>query len=142
MLNTDLTRVGDLYHDIGKLYAPRWFIENQSDGVNPHDLLDDPNASVLQAHVDEGLRLAHRHQLPQMVANFIPEYQGTLKMGYFLYRARERNPLVEENYFRYRGPPPMPRSRETSLLMLADGCEAALRSQPSHRSASGSTMYY
>ena len=54
-------------------------------------------------------------------------------MGYFLHRARKRNPLVEENYFRYRGLP-MPRSRETSLLVLADGCEAALRSQPSHTS--------
>ena len=85
MLNTDLTRVGDLYHDIGKLYAPRWFIENQSDGVNPHDLLDDPNASasVPQAHVDEGLRLAHRHQLPQMVANFIPGHQGTRRWATF-----------------------------------------------------------
>ncbi|GCE65127.1 HD family phosphohydrolase [cyanobiont of Ornithocercus magnificus] len=130
----DLIRAGALYHDIGKLYAPGWFIENQSNGVNPHDILDDPeaSASILQAHVDEGLRLARRHRLPQPVASFIPEHQGTLKMGYFLHQAQKLNPLVEENRFRYRGP--VPRSRETAILMLADGCEAALRSQPPNTS--------
>ncbi|MGB5134713.1 MAG: HDIG domain-containing metalloprotein [Prochlorococcaceae cyanobacterium] len=128
--DVDLVRTGALYHDVGKLHGPQWFIENQEGGRNPHDQLDDPftSASILQAHVDEGLRLARRYRLPRPLADFIPEHQGTLKMGYFLHQARERNPAVPEELFRYRGP--TPRSRETGILMLADGCEAALRSLP------------
>ena len=128
--NVDLIRTGSLYHDVGKLHAPDWFIENQKDGPNPHDALDDPEASaaVLQAHVDEGLKLAKRHRLPRQIADFIPEHQGTLKMGFFLHRARQRDAHVDETLFRYHGP--TPRSRETAILMMADGCEAALRSLP------------
>ncbi|MFM2080112.1 MAG: hypothetical protein RLZZ219_794, partial [Cyanobacteriota bacterium] len=128
--DVDLIRTGALYHDVGKLHGPHWFIENQEGGVNPHESLDDPHlsAGILQAHVDEGLRLARRHRLPRPLADFIPEHQGTLKMGYFLHEARRRDPSVPEAAFRYRGP--NPRSRETAVLMLADGCEAALRSLP------------
>ena len=128
--DVDLVRTGALYHDVGKLHGPQWFIENQDSGANPHDQLDDPfaSAAILQAHVDEGLKLARRHRLPRPLADFIPEHQGTLKMGYFLHQARERDPAIEEARFRYRGP--TPRSRETGILMLADGCEAALRSLP------------
>ncbi len=128
--DVDLIRTGALYHDVGKLHGPRWFIENQENGVNPHDELDDPfaSAAILQAHVDEGLKLARRYRLPRPLADFIPEHQGRLKMGYFLYQARERDPAVSEEQFRYHGP--APRSRETAILMLADGCEAALRSLP------------
>ncbi len=128
--DTDLVRTGALYHDVGKLHGPQWFIENQSGDDNPHDRLDDPFASarILQAHVDEGLKLARRYRLPRPLADFIPEHQGTLKMGYFLHRARELDPGVSEASFRYRGP--APRSRETAILMLADGCEAALRALP------------
>ena len=126
----DLIRTGALYHDVGKLHAPNWFIENQEEGLNPHDALDDPfaSAAILQAHVDEGLKLARRYRLPRPLADFIPEHQGTLKMGYFLHQARERDPTLAEDRFRYQGP--IPRSRETAILMLADGCEAALRSLP------------
>ncbi|MFM1813260.1 MAG: hypothetical protein RLZZ336_2198, partial [Cyanobacteriota bacterium] len=128
--DVDLVRTGSLYHDVGKLHGPQWFIENQTSGENPHDRLDDPQASakILQAHVDEGLRLARRYRLPRPLADFIPEHQGTLKMGFFLHQARERDPAVPESLFRYLGP--RPRSRETAILMLADGCEAALRSLP------------
>ena len=128
--DVDLIRTGSLYHDVGKLHAPGWFIENQKDEPNPHDTLNDPfgSAAVLQAHVDEGLKLARRHRLPRPIADFIPEHQGTLKMGYFLHEARAKDPNVDESLFRYRGP--APRSRETAVLMLADGCEAALRSLP------------
>jgi putative nucleotidyltransferase with HDIG domain len=128
--DTDLIRTGALYHDVGKLHGPQWFIENQNSGDNPHDALDDPqlSAGILQAHVDEGLKLARRHRLPRPLADFIPEHQGTLKMGYFLHEARRRNPAIAERDYRYRGP--IPRSRETAVLMLADGCEAALRSLP------------
>ena len=83
----DLIKTGALYHDVGKLHAPNWFIENQDGSKNPHDELDDPikSAEVLQAHVDEGLKFARKNRLPKMIANFIPEHQGTLKMGYFLH---------------------------------------------------------
>ena len=128
--DVDLIRTGSLYHDVGKLHAPNWFIENQTSGENPHTRLNDPLASagVLQAHVDEGLKLARRHRLPRPIADFIPEHQGTLRMGYFLHQARQLNPDISEKPFRYHGP--TPRSKETGIMMLADGCEAALRSLP------------
>ncbi len=123
----DLIKTGGLYHDVGKLHAPNWFIENQDGSKNPHDELDDPikSAEVLQAHVDEGLKFARKNRLPKPIANFIPEHQGTLKMGYFFQKAKERNLDINEYYFRYKGP--IPQSKETAILMLADGCEAALR---------------
>ena len=123
----DLIKTGALYHDVGKLHAPNWFIENQDGSKNPHDELDDPikSAEVLQAHVDEGLKFARKNRLPKLIANFIPEHQGTLKMGYFFQKAKEKNLDINEYYFRYKGP--IPQSKETAILMLADGCEAALR---------------
>lgn len=137
--DVDLIRTGALYHDVGKLHGPQWFIENQEGAGNPHDALDDPHASarILQAHVDEGLKLARRYHLPRPLADFIPEHQGTLKMGYFFHQARERQPSVPETDFRYRGP--IPRSRETGILMMADGCEAALRALPPDTSEAQAT---
>ena len=125
--DVDLIRTGSLYHDVGKLHAPNWFIENQQDGINPHEEIKNPykSADILQAHVDEGLKLARRYRLPSAIADFIPEHQGTLKMGYFLHKARENDPSASEKRFRYKGP--IPHSKETGILMLADGCEAALR---------------
>jgi len=125
--DVDLIRTGALYHDIGKLHAPNWFIENQIESTNPHEKLDNPllSAEILQDHVDKGLNLAKKYRLPKPLASFIPEHQGTLKMGYFLYKAREKNSNVSESIFRYKGP--IPQSKETAILMLADGCEAALR---------------
>jgi len=104
----DLIKTGALYHDVGKLHAPNWFIENQDGSKNPHDELDDPikSAEVLQAHVDEGLKFARKNRLPKLIANFIPEHQGTLKMGYFFQKAKEKNLDINENYFRYKGPIP------------------------------------
>ncbi|MFN9624538.1 MAG: HDIG domain-containing metalloprotein [Cyanobacteriota bacterium] len=138
--DVDLIRTGALYHDVGKLHGPQWFIENQDGATNPHDDLDDPRASarILQAHVDEGLKLARRHRLPRPLADFIPEHQGTLKMGYFFHQARQRQPEVREADFRYRGP--IPRSRETGILMLADGCEAALRALPPDTTEAQATL--
>ncbi len=125
--DVDLIKTGALYHDVGKLHAPNWFIENQDGSKNPHDEIDDPfrSAEVLQAHVDEGLKFARKNRLPKPIANFIPEHQGTLKMGYFFQKAKEKNLKISENDFRYKGP--IPQSKETAILMLADGCEAALR---------------
>ena len=125
--NVDLIKTGGLYHDVGKLHAPNWFIENQAGLKNPHDEIDDPfkSAIVLQDHVDIGLKFARKYRLPKPIADFIPEHQGTLKMGYFLFKAKEKNINVNELNFRYKGP--TPQSKETAILMLADGCEAALR---------------
>jgi len=125
--DVDLIKTGSLYHDVGKLHAPNWFIENQDGTKNPHDEIDDPikSAEVLQAHVDEGLKFARKNRLPKPIANFIPEHQGTLKMGYFLNKAEEKKLNFKESDFRYKGP--IPQSKETAILMLADGCEAALR---------------
>ncbi len=125
--NVDLVRTGALYHDIGKLHAPNWFIENQNGKNNPHDELDNPyeSAKILQDHVDKGIQIAKKYRLPKPIINFIPEHQGTLKMGYFLFKAKEKNKNVEESDFKYKGP--IPQSKETAILMLADGCEAALR---------------
>ena len=125
--DVDLIKTGSLYHDVGKLHAPNWFIENQDGSKNPHDEIDDPfkSAEVLQAHVDEGLKFARKNRLPKPIAAFIPEHQGTLKMGYFLNKAQEKKLNINENDFRYKGP--IPQSKETAILMLADGCEAALR---------------
>ena len=132
--DVDLIRTGALYHDVGKLHAPNWFIENQKDGINPHDEIKNPykSADILQAHVDEGLKLARKYRLPSPIADFIPEHQGTLKMGYFLHKARESDPSASEKRFRYKGP--IPHSKETGILMLADGCEAALRALDSSSS--------
>jgi len=125
--DVDLIRTGALYHDIGKLHAPNWFIENQTGYSNPHEKLDNPilSAEILQNHVDKGLHLARKYRLPKSLASFIPEHQGTLKMGYFLHKAKEKNSNISESIFRYKGP--IPQSKETAILMLADGCEAALR---------------
>ncbi len=123
-----LIRAGALYHDVGKLHAPEWFIENQKNEINPHDQLDNPfeSAKILQAHVDVGLQLAKKYRLPKRISDFIPEHQGTMKMGYFLHIARQKDPDAIEDDFRYKGP--IPKSKETAILMLADSCEAALRS--------------
>ena len=132
--NIDLIKTGALYHDIGKLHAPNWFIENQISTDNPHDALNDPYASaeILQKHVDQGLLYAKKYRLPNAIASFIPEHQGTLKMGYFLHKAKKQNPQIVESDFRYKGP--IPQSKETAILMLADGCEAALRAMESEAS--------
>ncbi|MBK17203.1 MAG: phosphodiesterase [Prochlorococcus sp. SP3034] len=125
--DVDLIKTGALYHDIGKLHAPNWFIENQDGKSNPHEELNDPfkSAEILQEHVDQGLIFARKNRLPQAIANFIPEHQGTLKMGYFLHKAKEKDINISDDKFRYKGP--IPQSKETAILMLADGCEAALR---------------
>ena len=81
--DVDLIRTGSLYHDVGKLHAPEWFIENQKDGPNPHDALNDPeqSAAVLQAHVDEGLKLAKRHRLPRPHRRLHPRTSGDIEDG-------------------------------------------------------------
>ncbi len=127
--NADLVRVGCLYHDIGKMKRAQYFIENQMGLPNPHDQIDDPwrSAQIIRDHVADGLKLAQQYNLPKVIRAFIPEHQGTILIAYFYHQARQggEQPVAEAD-FRYSGP--IPQSRETGIVMLADACEAALRS--------------
>jgi cyclic-di-AMP phosphodiesterase PgpH len=131
--NVELVRAGTLYHDIGKMHDPLGFIENQMGGPNKHDEINDPwiSTEIIKKHVSEGLVMARKYGLPKAIQNFIPEHQGTLLISYFYFQAKQRaeelghGPVCESD-FRYEGP--IPQSRETCLVMLADACEAALRS--------------
>ncbi|TYQ31833.1 HD family phosphohydrolase [Pseudanabaena sp. UWO310] len=126
--DTTLVRTGTLYHDIGKTLRPEYFIENQMGQPNPHDLLNDPweSAQIVKEHVSGGIKLAQKYHLPEMLQAFIPEHQGTIAITYFYCQAQKRSDRVYESDFRYVGP--IPQSRETGIVMLADACEAALRS--------------
>jgi putative nucleotidyltransferase with HDIG domain len=130
-----LARVGCYYHDIGKLLRPGFFIENQLGGANPHDALDpSDSARIISDHVTDGINLARHYRLPAKVAQFIPEHHGTRTVTYFYRRAAEEDPNVDVDAFRYPGP--KPQSRETAIAMLADSCEAAVRSNPDHSAES------
>lgn len=130
--NALLTRVGAYYHDVGKLARPYFFAENQQGLSNPHDRLDPyTSVDVLAGHVRDGLKLAKQYGLPEAVRAFIPEHHGTMRVS-FLYQkavkaAGGEADLVDESQFRYPGP--KPQSRETLLVMLADGSEAATRAR-------------
>lgn len=131
--NVELVRAGTLYHDIGKMHDPLGFIENQMGGPNKHDQINDPwkSSKIIKKHVSEGLVMARKYGLPEAIRDFIPEHQGTLLISYFYFQAQQKNgseqgKTILESDFRYDGP--IPQSRETGITMLADGCEAALRS--------------
>jgi len=126
--DTTLVRTGTLYHDIGKTLRPEYFIENQTGQPNPHDILNDPwrSAQIIKEHVSGGIKLAQKYHLPEMLQAFIPEHQGTISISYFYCQAQNRSQHVVDADFRYIGP--IPQSRETGVVMLADACEAALRS--------------
>ncbi|MCO6449395.1 MAG: HDIG domain-containing protein [Caldilineales bacterium] len=124
-----LTRVGGYYHDIGKTVRPYFFFENNRDGINPHDRLDPyTSARIIISHVSDGIDLANKYRLPQTIVNFIREHHGTTRVEYFYHMASQEHDspeMMDESLFRYPGP--RPRSRETAILMLADGCEATVR---------------
>jgi putative nucleotidyltransferase with HDIG domain len=131
--DASLTRVGALYHDVGKALNPQFFIENQVQGqVDTHEDLDPVmTALTIVQHVSDGIKLARKHHLPARLQEFISEHHGKLRASYQYKRALEaagNNPdLVDDELFRYPGP--IPQSRETALLMLADGCEARARAE-------------
>ena len=129
-LNAELVRTGTLYHDIGKMLHAQYFIENQMGGLNPHSQIDDPyrSAQIIKAHISDGLKLARQYRLPMAIQAFIPEHQGTILIAYFYHQAQLKaaGQPVPEAAFRYDGP--IPQTKETGVVMLADACEAALRS--------------
>lgn len=136
-----LARVGALYHDIGKMYAPLYFTENQTSGFNPHAELESENsASIIIAHVRNGVEMAKKYHLPEGVIDFIRTHHGTTKTGYFYNRYIIEHPdePVDEALFAYNGPKPY--SRETAVVMLVDSVEAAVRSLNTHDKESISSL--
>ncbi len=136
--NALMTRVGALYHDIGKMLKPEYFVENQRPGLNPHDQLKPRmSALIIASHVKEGLEMGRQHKIPRLVLDFIPMHHGTTRIEFFYRKAldeqaEESSPILESE-FRYPGP--RPNTKETGILMLADGVEAASRSlsDPTHK---------
>ena len=125
----ELVRVGVMYHDIGKLYNPVIFIENQFDSIeSPHNKLSFiESARAIKKHVDYGVELAKKYKLPDIIKDFILSHQGTAQVGYFFKRAQEQDPsLKDDSQYRYSGIKPY--SKETGIVMLADATEATIRS--------------
>jgi putative nucleotidyltransferase with HDIG domain len=125
-----LAYTGALYHDIGKMLRPEYFIENQRPGQNRHDKLQPSLSSlILVNHVKDGLELAREHHLPRPLLDAIAEHHGTRHITYFYNKAKEQRPgqgsEVPEESFRYPGP--RPRGKVMGVLMLADAVEAAAR---------------
>ncbi len=137
--NALLVRAGALYHDIGKLENPLYFIENQSAGFNPHDKLSyEESAQIIIRHVSKGIEMARKANLPEVIIDFIRTHHGNTRVDYFYQSFLKNFPekFVNENIFRYPGP--IPYSKETGVLMLADSVEAASRSlrEPDEKSIS------
>ncbi|MEP6741392.1 MAG: HDIG domain-containing metalloprotein [bacterium] len=127
--NPLLARIGALYHDIGKVAAPEYFVENQQ-GENPHDhMKPSQSARIITSHVTYGMKLAKEINLPQKIADFIPQHHGTRTLHFFLRKAEslaKPGEVIDEKDFRYPGP--KPQFKEAAIMMLADSCEAAARS--------------
>ena len=126
--NPLLVRAGALYHDIGKLTDPQFFTENQALGFNPHDSLSfEESAKIIMEHVSRGVELAQKHKIPDQIIDFIKTHHGTTKTSYFFIESNNKNhDKTDESLFTYPGP--LPETRETAVVMLADSIEAASRS--------------
>ncbi|RKY99413.1 MAG: hydrolase [Ignavibacteriae bacterium] len=127
--NPMLARVGAYYHDIGKTITPQNYVENQLDNQNVHEnLTPEESAQLIVSHVEEGVQLGKDNNLPQEILDFIPMHHGTTVMTYFYERAKKLYGEDEVKINDYRYPGPKPDSKETAIIMLADGCESAVRS--------------
>ena len=128
--NTVLVRVGALYHDVGKLMRPKYFVENQTSDDDPHQVCTpEESAAIIQDHVTDGVKLARRYGLNREVIHFIEQHHGKSLIKYFYHKARQseagEDAEVKEDIFRYAGP--RPRTKETGIIMLADSVEAISR---------------
>ena len=127
--NAMLVRVGALYHDIGKMKNPTYFIENQSTGINPHNELEPKDsAQIIINHVIDGIEMAKKQNLPDRIIDFIRTHHGTTMTYYFYSQEKAKNPMVRKQDFVYPGPKPF--SKETAILMMCDSVEAASKSMP------------
>ncbi|MDP4886070.1 MAG: HDIG domain-containing protein [Flavobacteriaceae bacterium] len=125
--NAMLVRVGALYHDLGKMNNPTYFTENQKSSVNPHDEISArESAQIIIEHVRDGIEIAKKNKLPDRLIDFIRTHHGTSQVYYFYKKALERDAQVDINHFTYPGP--LPFSKETAILMMADAVEAASKS--------------
>lgn len=127
--NSLFCRVAAVYHDIGKMNKPEYFVENQR-GVNPHDRLSPSmSALIIASHVKDGIKMAREAGLPEQIVDIIPQHHGTKLMTYFFEKAKKQaDPAlgpIEEADFRYPGP--KPQTKEGAIFMLADAVEAAAR---------------
>ena len=127
--NPFLVRAGALYHDIGKISRPNFFIENQAVGMNPHDDLSYvKSAELVIDHVKNGVEMAQKYKLPEPIIEFIATHHGTTKANYFFIKQRQDNPNKAANERPFIYPGPLPKSKEATVVMLIDGIEAASRS--------------
>jgi putative nucleotidyltransferase with HDIG domain len=126
--NAMLVRTGALYHDIGKMVNPMYFIENQTTSVNPHnELPPDDSANIIIDHVLKGIEIAKKNRLPDRIIDFIRTHHGTTMVYYFYRKQNDITPdQVDAKDFTYPGP--IPFSKETAILMMCDACEAASKS--------------
>ncbi|WP_430816535.1 HD family phosphohydrolase [Carboxylicivirga sp. RSCT41] len=127
--NPALVRAGAMYHDIGKMASPMFFTENQAGGLNPHaDLEYEESAKIVINHIDNGVRLAQKHNLPKQIIDFITTHQGTTKTRYFYNSFINKYPDKTPDISTFTYPGPTPFTKETAILMMADSIEAASRS--------------
>lgn len=125
--NAMLTRVGALYHDIGKMVNPTYFTENQMSSINSHDELDPKeSAKIIIDHVIIGIEIAKKNKLPDRIIDFIRTHHGTRLVHYFYSKETEKSGIASKEDFSYPGPTPF--SKETAILMMADSVEAASKS--------------
>ena len=125
--NSMLVRVGALYHDVGKMANPTYFIENQANSINSHNELDPKeSAQIIINHVIHGIEIARKNKLPDRVVDFIRTHHGT-SLVYFFYK-KEKEKVGDTNLEDFKYPGPIPFSKETAILMMADSLEAATKS--------------
>lgn len=121
------TRVSAYYHDIGKLKRPKFFVENQSNGDNPHDEISPFMSNIIiKSHTRDGVELGKKYKIPKEIRDIMCEHQGTTLLAYFFNKARKLDPQTKKEDFKYTGP--KPKTKESAIIMLADSIEAAVRS--------------
>ncbi len=139
--NSLLVRTGALYHDIGKMKHPEYFIENQLGGKNPLSEIDYEDASqIVINHVNDGIEIAKKSHLPEQIIKFISSHHGTSKTKYFYYSYINANPDKKPNDEIFTYPGPIPNNKETAILMMADAVEARSRSLTEYTDESISEM--
>lgn len=125
--NAVFCRVASYYHDLGKTKRPKFYVENQENGINPHNKISPfMSTLIITSHTRDGAELAKEYQIPKEIRDIMYEHQGTTFLAYFYNAAKKLDPTVEKDEFRYSGP--KPKTKESAIIMLADSIEAAIRS--------------
>lgn len=125
--NAVFCRVASYYHDLGKTKRPKFYVENQQNGENPHNKISPfMSTLIITSHTKDGAEMAKEYQIPKEIRDIMYEHQGTTFLAYFYNAAKKLDPNVEKEEFRYSGP--KPKTKESAIIMLADSIEAAIRS--------------